>query len=560
MSVSDISKQYNQLIKYLPLSYTIVGKLEHNYSFIPSQTYLRGTLIISYGKILVMDSWKFIKVIHHKKLLPLFYKSKCIKICGSIKNSTISFPTIGYKNKGIQNKNNTKKIHRFITNVIDQSPELLKPYLQEIYFPTSIDNAQKSMDMLFNYEIAVLKHLISTSLLSHNSSLPKLPIYELPFTLTKSQTVVLDKIQKILYSDQGAHILLHGDVGSGKTVIAWIAVLQSLCNGKSVCILASNVSLVNQIANNFQVWMTGDKYPIHKVIHGSMVTEWTEPSIFIGTSALLFRNIPITFGLLVIDEQHKFGVFQREQLSKIAHNILMLSATPIPRSLYSAFQNLITYIPMQDDRKNRRTIYTIALDNYERLEEKIITLSQKEKIFLVCGTIIDAEETLSRLLKMNCQAFIAHSKIHNYHNNISDFLKLSHGILVATTVIEVGIDSNVSYLVIKNIDTLGIAQIYQLIGRVGRKSPGSCFLVGNNIDRIRKIQKINNCFDLSEWDLEQRGGSNLISRVQSGFRGFKFNKDLHSDGKWYHNPKKHSITNVKISHDIMEFFRTIHTF
>jgi len=377
-------------------------------------------------------------------------------------------------------------------------------------------------------------------------------ISSLNFELTKAQSRVLDEILQDLSGSEPMFRLLQGDVGSGKTIVAVNAILEVIENGYQVALMAPTEILAMQHYQSLQKYLspldinigflTGSQNRKEKDNELDNISSG-KSQVIIGTHALFqdgvnFKNL----NLIVIDEQHKFGVHQRLELSKKSKTIphqLVMTATPIPRSLtMSIYSDLDTSI-IDELPSNRKPIETIAIssDRKDEIIGKIENVCREGKqVYWVCTLIEESDhlnaesatESFNYLNERLSQFSIKliHSKIDK--SNKSEIMeKFSNGeidILVSTTVIEVGVNVPKSTLmVIENAERLGLAQLHQLRGRVGRGSDQSyCVLMyqsplsNNAFERIDILRKTNDGFVIAEKDLELRGPGEILGTQQSG--------------------------------------------
>lgn len=378
-------------------------------------------------------------------------------------------------------------------------------------------------------------------------------IDDLPFTIAPEQKKATWEIMTDLKKDQPMNRLLYGEVGSGKTLIAALVSLVALSNRKSVVFLAPTVALAHQQTTVLKEMFRNTPYSI--VTHTSNKKEKINPnSLIVSTHSLLYSAEDISdLAIIIIDEQHRFGVSQRQQLIKkypLIHS-LMMTATPIPRSLTQTVFRFLDITYLGSNFKNRTPVLTTIFDEtnrttiYQEIQKK---LDKKEPGYVICPLINEQKETdgewfqvkkssiLSeekRLKKEFPQAIIAtiHGKMTalKKQETIEDFRAQKIDILLSTTVVEVGIDNPAaSWIVIENADHFGLAQLHQLRGRVGRGDNKShCYLHNsqttvNGQERLDILTKLQDGIELSEFDLKMRGPGDIIGENQSGLPNFKF--------------------------------------
>ncbi|MDC0446874.1 ATP-dependent DNA helicase RecG [Gammaproteobacteria bacterium] len=399
-------------------------------------------------------------------------------------------------------------------------------------------------------------------------------ISSLNFELTKAQSRVIKEILQDLTGSKPMFRLLQGDVGSGKTIVAVNAILEVIENGYQVALMAPTEILATQHFQSLQKYLSPFKIKIGFLTGSQNRKEketelknlsWGKSQVIIGTHALFqdgvnFKNL----NLIIIDEQHKFGVHQRLELAKKSKTIphqLVMTATPIPRSLtMSIYSDLDTSI-IDELPSNRKPIETIAISS-ERKDEIIKKIEnvckQGKQVYWVCTLIeesdnFNAESAIESFSYLNenlpqYSIELIHSKIDK--SNKSQIMeKFSNGeidILVSTTVIEVGVDVPKSTLmVIENAERLGLAQLHQLRGRVGRGSDQSyCVLMyqsplsNNAFERLDILRKNNDGFAIAEKDLELRGPGEILGTQQSGIVNMKI-ANIVKDSNLL--PKVHSL-------------------
>ena len=384
-------------------------------------------------------------------------------------------------------------------------------------------------------------------------------IKQLPFTLTNSQERVVREIEEDLMVPRPMMRLLQGDVGSGKTVVAALAIAIAAGSNAQAAFMAPTELLAEQHYNNLKVWfdplgievvLLKSKLPAKekKQILGSI--EDGTSSIIIGTHALFQGAVNYNnLALVVVDEQHRFGVDQRLSLmnksisGSVPHQLIM-TATPIPRTLaMTAYGDLDSSV-INELPKGRGTIETVVVSEEKREGVVLRVMDEIKKnrqIYWVCPLIEESEElnfeaveTTHKNLKSklkNCSIGLVHGKLDSLKKTkaMLDFKKGKQDLLVATTVIEVGVDvANASIMVIENSERLGLSQLHQLRGRVGRGEHKSiCILIYKKPlssmakMRLNAIRESNDGFYISEKDLELRGPGELLGTKQKGIIGLK---------------------------------------
>ena len=391
-----------------------------------------------------------------------------------------------------------------------------------------------------------IKNALSNKLLS-----------SLEFDLTSAQSRCISQINEDLSTSEPMHRLLQGDVGSGKTIVAVFALLQAAENNFQTAVMAPTEILARQHLQNFSNYLTPLGIQI-AFLSGSQNTQERKDNlsliengkakVIIGTHALFQENVYFEdLALVIIDEQHKFGVHQRLSLSKKASltpHQLVMTATPIPRSLtMSAYADLDTSI-IDELPPGRQTIETVALSNARR-DELITKIKQISKegrqIYWVCTLIEEsealraesAEKTFTYLTDnlRDLKVVMIHGRLTKSEKEIimSDFSTGKTNLLVATTVIEVGVNvPNASLMIVENAERLGLAQLHQLRGRVGRGSEKSaCVLLYQSPlsqtakERLDILRQSNDGFLIAQKDLELRGPGEILGTQQTGIASMK---------------------------------------
>ena len=409
----------------------------------------------------------------------------------------------------------------------------------------------------------------STISLKIDNDLSKQIISGLPFTLTSAQSKVLDEIDNDLSSGYSMLRLVQGDVGSGKTIVAAIAASSAAEKKYQVALMAPTELLAQQHYKNFVNWFEplGIKVSIlsgrQKVKERRSLLENISlgiTDIVIGTHALFqdsvsFKNLQ----LVIIDEQHRFGVDQRLSLKNKSLNSLhsvhqlIMTATPIPRSLAMTMYSQLEISIIDELPPGRQEIKTIALpqERREELTNKIREVCyESRQVYWVC-TLIDeseklqaqtAEETYIYLTKQlpDLRVGLVHGRLSNSEKEfcMQEFKNGQFDVLVATTVIEVGVDvPNATLMVIENAERLGLAQLHQLRGRVGRGSWQSfCILLYSSPlsstakQRIEVMRETNDGFKIADKDFNIRGPGEVMGTKQTGDIGFKI-ADLRRDSE-----------------------------
>ena len=379
-------------------------------------------------------------------------------------------------------------------------------------------------------------------------------INELPFELTKNQYKIINDINNYNNTQYRETVLLQGDVGSGKTIVSLLTAIPFIQKHKQVAYMAPTEILANQIYNNVLNHL--DNEEVNPILltgsskNKSKIYEKIEKGIFnfiIGTHSIFQENLNFSsLAYVIIDEQHRFGVQQRLYLAEkgINTNILLMSATPIPRTLALAQYGEIEQVILKEKPAFQKPIIT-KVSNIDKIKDIEILLKKKisnvSQVYWICPLVEASEtqkykdvETRFKSLKniFGSEVEMLHGKIKSDQKEriIQNFQKGNIKILVATTVVEVGIDNkNADYIVIENAEKFGLSQLHQLRGRVGRgNNQGYCFalygkdLPDNTINRLKIFKENLDGFKLSEKDLEIRGTGDILGYRQSGDSLFKF--------------------------------------
>lgn len=390
----------------------------------------------------------------------------------------------------------------------------------------------------------------------------------LPYELTGAQKRVLKEIRNDAGSGRQMNRLLQGDVGSGKTLVALMSMLIAVDNGFQCCLMAPTEILAQQHFETFKNMLGKMELKI-ELLTGSSSTKKRKQiqedlsngtlKILIGTHALIEDKVQfLNLGLAVIDEQHRFGVAQRARLSSknnIAPHILLMTATPIPRTLAMTLYGDLDSSIIDEMPPGRKPIKTVHYSESQRLRvfgfmKEQITLGRQ--IYIVYPLIQESEKIDFRNLQEGYdhiitefppptyQVSIVHGKLKNEQKELEmqRFVKGETQIMVATTVIEVGVNvPNASVMIIESAERFGLSQLHQLRGRVGRGSEQSfCILMtgaklsSESRTRMETMVRTNDGFEISEVDLKLRGPGDIEGTQQSGVTDLKL-ADLARDGQ-----------------------------
>lgn len=379
-------------------------------------------------------------------------------------------------------------------------------------------------------------------------------IKSIPFELTTSQEKVVDEILADFKNNYPMGRLLEGDVGSGKTVVAAIAAFAAFANGYQTVIMAPTQILAQQHFKTLNSLFANYKVRISLITSSTKKVEVGRSDIFVGTHALIHKKISFDkVALVVIDEQHRFGVEQRAHLvkksgrGKIAPHVLTMTATPIPRTIALTTYGDLDLSVLTEMPKGRRKVVTWVVPNQKRTSAynwaKKQMLKDKCQMFIICPlieeslveTMQDVKAVTSEYLKLkeifnNFKVGLLHGRLTPKEKDkaLNDFRNRKIDILVSTPVVEVGIDiPNATIMIIEAAERFGLAQLHQLRGRVGRSEKKSyCLLFsnfrsGNAYQRLKAMEKMHSGFELSELDLKMRGPGEIFGTIQHGFPELK---------------------------------------
>jgi ATP-dependent DNA helicase RecG len=381
-------------------------------------------------------------------------------------------------------------------------------------------------------------------------------IGQLPYILTNDQKKALWAIIKDIEKEVPMSRLLNGDVGSGKTVVAVLASYLVSQSGLKTLIMAPTEILANQHYETFQSILGQD---LKIGILTASKKDYEDKDTIIGTHALIQKDVLIdNIGLVVVDEQHRFGVNQRQALQKIGEknglrpHFLSMTATPIPRTLHLAIFGDLDISLIKEKPKDRKDIITKFVPSFDRERSyKFIEneIKSGRQAFIICPLIEEKNQTvkkdlfeeerktvLAEALRLKNEIFpnfeigLLHGKMKAKEKEavMNDFTAGKINILVSTSVVEVGVDiPNATVMIIEDAERFGLAQIHQFRGRVGRGEHQShCFLFSNSvsdkaINRLKSLESVSDGFKLAEIDLETRGPGSIFGLEQSGLLDLK---------------------------------------
>ena len=476
---------------------------------------------------------------------------------------------------------NSRSMERFTATLLGRLdgviPETLPPYLvsslnlvsldealRHVHYPTSAEELRKALfrlkfEELFYIQLNIIRYARGRSQKYHGYVFPRVgelfhKFYEknLPFELTGAQKRVIREIRQDMGSGRQMNRLLQGDVGSGKTLVALMSILIALDNDFQACIMAPTEILAEQHYVTFQNMLSGMPVRV-ELLTGTVKGKRREAvleglkdgevQILVGTHAVLEDTVLFkSLGMVVIDEQHRFGVVQRARLWTKNSNpphVLVMTATPIPRTLAMTLYGDLDVSVIDELPPGRKPIQTIhQFDNrreslYRGLRSQ---LNKGRQAYVVYPLIKESEKTDIKNLEEGYEQLcrdLPEYRISRVHGKMKaaekeaemqDFISGKTQILVATTVIEVGVNvPNASVMVIENAERFGLAQLHQLRGRVGRGADQSyCILVtkyqlsADTRKRIQIMTETNDGFEIAEADLKLRGPGDLEGTQQSG--------------------------------------------
>ena len=456
--------------------------------------------------------------------------------------------------------------------------KLHNPEIEDTYNEKNFFRRRLAFDELYAHQLAIciirtIDNKKKSTSFKNKNKLKKILINSLEFKLTNSQSIVLNEIQNDLESNKQMIRLLQGDVGSGKTIVALISMLTVIESGYQATLMAPTSILayqhfenISKLLQNLPIQidiLTGkDKgksriEKLEKIKDGST-------QIIIGTHALIQEGVNFKkLGFSVIDEQHRFGVYQRMAFNYkgFRPSILVMSATPIPRTLTLAAYGDMDESRLIDKPIGRKPIKTSSLtlkkekNLIERIKAKIN--NSNDKFFWVCPLIEESQELDLKAAtdRYNSLNKIFKNKVMLIHGELSEkekestmekFKNEDYRILVATTVIEVGIDiKSATTIIIEHAERFGLAQLHQLRGRVGRNNEESyCILLHKESlndtakKRISIMIETNDGFLIAEEDLKIRGPGEILGKRQSGLPSFNvadlsYDGDLLEEAKFY---------------------------
>jgi ATP-dependent DNA helicase RecG len=371
---------------------------------------------------------------------------------------------------------------------------------------------------------------------------------ELPFALTPEQEEAIRAIDRDLERSRPMQRLLQGDVGSGKTVVALYALLRAVERGHQGALMAPTETLAEQHFLTIEPLCTALDVRV-ELLTGSVKGELERADLVVGTHALIQEGVAFrSLAVAVVDEQHRFGVEQRRALGASTPHVLHMTATPIPRTLAQTVYGDLDVTEIARSPRGRKPIITRwvsherAAEAYKRLQRH---LREGRQAYVVCPLVSESEAIEARAAEQEAER-LRHAELRDFrvaclHGRMKSaerravmdqFKRGELDVLVATTVIEVGVDvPNATIMIVQEADRFGLAQLHQLRGRVGRGVEQSfCLLVSRPKEelteeaqrRLEALVEISDGFRLAEVDLELRGEGQLLGTRQSGLPDLKF--------------------------------------
>ncbi|MDQ5943925.1 MAG: ATP-dependent helicase RecG [Patescibacteria group bacterium] len=434
--------------------------------------------------------------------------------------------------------------------------------IKQLHFPDSmvqVEEAKKRIGYAELFELILTGKVLKSEIQTENSAKIKFELdvverilKQLNFDLTDAQRKVAWQIFQDLDEPHPMNRMLEGDVGSGKTLVALLAAAMSLNSGYQVALMVPTEILARQHIVTFKKLFASQSIRCELLVSALKGSEKTKIhqdisdgkiDVVIGTHALLSEHVEFSnLGLIIIDEQHRFGVNQRRALKSKANfmpHVLTMTATPIPRSLALVVYGDLDISVIDQLPPNRKLVTTkIAGDqsrqNVYREVDKLIEKSQQ--VFMVCPSIEQDDSSGMKSVKSvynNLKNTVFSSRrIATLHGKMkplekeqimNDFRDHKYDILISTTVIEVGVDiANATVLIVENAERFGLAALHQLRGRVGRSNVQSyCYLFTDSsnpysLNRLQAMEKTNDGFRLAQIDLETRGPGEIYGTTQHG--------------------------------------------
>lgn len=526
-------------------------KTDKLYSLVTKPTVYKNPVIINPQLNIVGDlkgDLEQVNDIHTGRIIPVYFNINGIAMKTLRKGLNYVFENID--------------IEDFITSKKSDYLSLQEAY-RTMHFPENEEDVEKAKNRIGLNELIHtslhglkvkdnLKGKTSRFVLKNKSK----KALKLPFELTEDQDTAVTDVLAELSKPYPLNSLVSGDVGSGKTIVSILIAFQVIKGGGKVLYLAPTVVLAKQVHEEYKKFLEkeGIKVGIYTAKEKDDIDEC---DVIVGTHALLnVDGISDFADLVVVDEQHKFGVKQRVKLleggkvNNTPPHLLTMTATPIPRSLALTYFSELKLIPIKSKPKNRIPITTKALTKTRRQKCLDWIIKEKQKTYFIVPFIQESESELFKDVRNIEQTekelvevfgkenlLVLHGKMKDEEKNrvVDEFRKREWAVLLSTQVVEVGVDvKDATVIIIESAERFGLASLHQLRGRVGRGDLKSyCFLFtsfGKITDRLKLLEQINDGFKLSEKDLETRGGGEVFGIRQSGELDLKFvdftNKEL----------------------------------
>lgn len=534
----------------------------------PASRYIFRGRVVQKGAQLVMEQPKIYTILEYRRLLnvlqPVYSLTEGLTNHAISKAVDIALSQVEEMEEFLPAR--VKKEHNLIAR---------KVAMREVHFPKSRQTMLESrkrlvFDEFFLFTLILArikenKHVIHNSYVIEPKQQVQQMIDSLPYQLTKAQSKVLDEINQDLYSDISMNRLVQGDVGSGKTILAVTALMTVALNGYQGCFMVPTEVLAKQ--HLISLTETLEPYGIRiEMLTGSMTAAQKkkayeriashEVDIIVGTHALIQEKVAYDkLALVVTDEQHRFGVKQRESLLNKGNNphVLVMSATPIPRTLAIILYGDLDISIVNELPANRLPIKNCVVDTgYRETAYRFIGNQVREgrQAYVICPMVEESEnmeaenvieytEKLKEALPFVPKISFLHGKMKAKEKDVimEEFVSGQIQVLVSTTVVEVGVNvPNATVMMIENAERFGLAQLHQLRGRVGRgKYQSYCILVSGNssketMQRLDILNQSNDGFYIASEDLKLRGPGDMFGIRQSGDLEFKLG-DIYNDAE-----------------------------